>query len=118
MSGRWKIAYYETASGKWPVKEVIDGIEERLQAKVYNTFELLVEFGTKLGMPHVKKVSSTQLWELRVLGGRSLRFFYVVRMGRKFLILHGFVKKNTKTPRREIKVALARLRDHEERFSS
>lgn len=72
----WKIDYYETPSGRIPVQEFIDKLAEKPQAKVHNTLELLVEFGPQLKLPHAKKVSNTPLWELRVLGEKSLRFFY------------------------------------------
>jgi len=111
----WKIDYYETSSGRTPVKEFIDKLAEKPQAKVYNTLELLTEFGPRLGLPHAKKVKSTPLWELRVLGEKSLRFFYIAKVGKSFLLLHGFTKKRQKTPKKEIKTALKRLRDYESR---
>ncbi len=110
---KWKIEYFLTASGRTPVKEVIDGLSEKTQAKVYNTFELLSEFGPKLRMPHVKKVIGTPLWELRILGDQSLRFFYIAKIEQRFLILHGFVKKDQKTPKKEIKTALERLKNYQ-----
>lgn len=111
MAVRWKITYYKTSSGKYPVKEFIDALEETPRARVYNTLELLTEFGINLGMPHAKKVAGTPLWELRVLGEKSLRIFYVAKVGKEFLMLHAFTKKKQKTPRKEIKTALARLKD-------
>jgi phage-related protein len=111
----WKIDYYETSSGRIPVQELIDKLAEKSQAKVYNTLEFLAEFGPRLGLPHTKKIKSTPLWELRILGEKSLRFFYIARVGKSFLLLHGFAKKQQKTPKKEIKTALKRLRDYENR---
>lgn len=109
----WRIIYYKTPAGRFPVKEFIDNLDEKSQARVHNTLELLTEFGVKLGLPHAKKVTGTPLWELRILGEKSLRFFYVAKVGKEFLLLHGFVKKTQKAPRKEIKIALGRLRDYE-----
>lgn len=111
----WKIKYYSTSSNRTPVYEFINKLNEKSQAKIYNTFELLVEFGTKLGLPHTKKITNTPLWELRILGEKSLRFFYVAIVGKSFLMLHGFNKKSQKTPKKEIKTALSRLKDYKER---
>lgn len=113
--GGWKIVYYETPSGRVPVEEFINSLQEIAQTKVFNTFELLAEFGINLGLPHAKKVTSTPLWEVRVLGETSLRFFYIAKVGREFLLLHGFSKKRQKIQKKEIKTALARLREHESR---
>ncbi len=115
MPSRWKIVYYRNASGRFPVKQFIDDLEEIARARVHNTFELLVEFGVSLGLPHAKKVTGTPLWELRVLGEASLRFFYIAQKGREFLLLHGFTKKRQKIPKKEIKPALTRLREYESR---
>ena len=110
---RWKLIYYATSPGKYPVYDFIEKLPEKSQAKVYNTFELLVEFGVHLGLPHAKKVASTPLWELRILGEKSLRVLYIAVVSESFLLLHGFTKKKQKTPKKEIKTALSRLRDYQ-----
>lgn len=99
----WKICYYPG------VYEFIEKLPEKYQAKVCNTLELLKEFGPRLGLPHAKKITDTPLWELRVLGEKSLRFFYIAKEDKSFLLLHGFNKKSQKIPKKEIKTALRRL---------
>jgi len=61
---------------------------------------LLIEFNLKLAQPHVKKLLKTPLWELRILGKKSIRFFYFTQ-----------AKKTRKTPPKEIKTALNRYKD-------
>lgn len=112
---KWEIDYYETTSGKEPVREFIEGLETRAKSKVYQVFELLSEFGIILGQPHVKKVIGTPLWELRILGDNSIRLFYVIVVHGKFLILHGFVKRQQKTLVKEINTAIKRLFDYKSR---
>lgn len=109
---RWKIDYYLSSPGRSPVQDFIEKLSDKPRAKVYHTLELLVEFGIKLGLPHAKKITSTPLWELRILGEKSLRFFYIAKIGQSFLLLHGFSKKSQKTSRKEIKTALERLKDY------
>ena len=111
-SRKWKIEYYSTPSGRIPVKEFVENLADKPRARVFNTLELLAEFGTKLSLPHAKKVVGTPLRELRVLGEKSLRFFYIAKIGRAFLLLHGFTKKTQKIPRKEIKTALERLKNY------
>lgn len=112
---RWKIEYYKTSAGHEPIQEFIDNLEERYKTRVYHTLELLTEFGPLLRMPHSKKITGTPLWELRILGQVSLRFFYIAVIQKTFLILHGFTKKKQKTPKKERDVALKRLKEHQAR---
>ena len=115
MDDQWKILLYQTLQGDSPVKEFIDGLEQRAQAKVYDAINLLSSFGIRLGSPHVKKVTGTEIWELRILGADSIRVLYIAIIGKTFLILHGFKKKKDKTPPKEIKTAEQRLADHRTR---
>ncbi|MBI4157442.1 type II toxin-antitoxin system RelE/ParE family toxin [Candidatus Woesebacteria bacterium] len=114
---KWKIVYYESTNGSFPIYEFINGLEARAKSKVINTLDYLEIYGTRLGLPHVKKVTRTDLWELRILGSDNIRIFYVATFGRTFLLLHGFVKKSPKTPNKEIKIAVARLKEYKSRSS-
>lgn len=105
----WGIELYESPRGTKPVKDFLDSLEDSARDKVYASMELLKEFGVMLGPPHVKKLKGTRLWELRVIGESNVRMFYVVKIGKKFLILHGFLKKSQKTPEKEIEIAEKRL---------
>src|SRR3989344_3295129 len=112
MDKKWKIIYYETEKGDSPVFKFINGLELNTRTKVSNTLDLLKEFGTKLGLPHSKKLTGTQLWELRILGGNSIRILYIAMIGKNFLLIHGFQKKKQKTESKEIKTAEKRLREY------
>lgn len=115
MDEKWKILLYRTLQGESPVQEFIDSLELRAQAKVYDAINLLRSFGIKLGPPHVKKLTGTEMWELRILGADSIRVLYIAITGKTFLILHGFKKKKDKTPPKEIRVAEERLANHRTR---
>lgn len=53
-----------------------------------------------------------ELWEFRLLGKDGIaRALYVTRQGQRILIVRVFTKKTQKTPRREIKIALKRVKD-------
>lgn len=112
MEEHWKILLYQTIQGDSPIKEFIDSLELKAQTKVYDALNLLRVFGIKISSPHIKKVTGTQLWELRILGEDSIRVLYITLTGKTFLILHGFKKKKDKTPPKEIRIAKARLVDH------
>lgn len=106
---------YRSPNGDYPVQQFIDNLETEVQAKVRNTLKLLQEFGIRLGEPHVRKLTDTDLWELRILGRNNLRVFYVAVTSRTFILLHGFIKKKNKTPRKEIKIAEDRLIEYRSR---
>lgn len=115
MEEKWKVVFYRNPSGDYPVQRFIDNLDIKVQSKVLNKIKLLQNFGIRLGSPHIKKITGTELWELRILGGDSLRILYVTMVGRTFLLLHGFKKKKDKTPQKEIKIAEARLAEYRSR---
>ena len=115
MNEQWKILLYTTPQGDSPVKAFISGLELKTQAKIRNTIHLLQDFGTRLGPPHIKKLTGTQLWELRILGADSIRVLYIAISGKTFLLLHGFMKKRNKIPKNEITIAQGRLAEHRSR---
>lgn len=77
--------------------------------------DLLEAFGIVLGEPHTKSIGN-KLWELRVIGRRHHRVLYFVVSGRRFVLLHAFLKKTRKTPRKEIETGKARMADYIRRY--
>lgn len=82
-----------------------------IQARFLHVGELLAALGPqKVGMPHVRPLEG-KLWEMRLTGRDGIaRAVYVARTGRRLTVLHVFVKKTQKTPRKAIETAQARLR--------
>ena len=108
----WGIEFYEAANGQIPVKEFIEALNIKERAKVARTVDLLEEFGINLGMPYAEYVEE-DLWELRVrFANNRYRIIYFLNTGQKFILLHGFIKKTQKMPKKEIKVAKQRLADY------
>ena len=69
-----------------------------------------VEFSWPIGMPLVRSVGR-ELWEVRstLPQGRIARVLFCVT-GEQMVLLHGFIKKSQKTPKREIDLALKRMK--------
>ena len=108
----WNIEYYQSANGKYPVKEFIDALEVKSQARVGRTLDLLEEFGIKLGMPYARYLEK-QLWELRVrLGRNRYRVIYFLPEGKTFILLHGFSKKTDAVSRADLELAQSRRDDY------
>src|SRR3989344_1394509 len=115
MDEQWEILLYETLQGDSPVNDFILSLDLKAQSKVRAAIKMLQEFGIRLGLPHIKKLTGTNLWELRILGGDSIRILYIAISGKNFLLLHGFKKKKDKTPPKEIRVAEDRLAEFRSR---
>lgn len=116
MEEKWNILLYRTSQGDSPVEEFIRSLELKGQSKVRDVINLLRIYGTKLGLPHIKKLTGTAFWEIRILGSDSIRILYIATTGKTFLLLHGFKKKKNKTPNKEIRIAEERLADHKSRI--
>lgn len=104
----------------WHVKLIAAAEDELMalpadtRAKFLRISELLEEFGPlEVGFPHVRFVAGG-LWEMRMTGRSGIaRALYAARSGQELTVLHVFVKKTQKTPRKAIATALGRLRKNE-----
>ena len=85
------------------VEKFLTTLEKQTLAKVLRTVDLLEKFGHRLGMPHSKKMSK-EIFEIRIRGQREIRIFYCFHENVIYL-LHGFVKKSQKTPKKDLSVA-------------
>lgn len=102
----WSIEYYSQDLEK----EVL-GLPDGLLARYLHLTDLMLEFGANLGMPHTKAIESG-LFELRVKGKEGIaRIFYCTKIGQRIVMLHVFIKKSQKTPKRELKLAIQRLHE-------
>ena len=108
-----KVIYYTTETGENPVDEFINSLSEKQQRKLLRIIAHIVLYGLESVIPHLKRLTGTPLWEVRVLGRDNIRIFYVLMHEEKVLLLHGFVKKVQKTPTREIEIAITRFKEWE-----
>lgn len=83
-----------------------------LQSRFLHVSGMLEQFGPqKVGMPHVRPLEQ-KLWEMRMKGRDGIaRAIYFVATGRRLVVVRVFVKKSQKTPRREIDLALRRMKE-------
>lgn len=116
MPEKCKVIYYISPKGNNPVKEFLESISKKQKAKVFKIFQLLQEYGLSSIIPHVKKITGTPLWEIRILGQDNIRVIYATIQKDFILVLHGFSKKTQKTPAKEITTSLRRYSDWKQRF--
>jgi len=108
MEVGWKVIYYISKTGENPVKKFLNA-RPKVKLKAFRILSNIEEFGLSYAIPHIKKLTGTPLWEIRILGEDSTRILYATRQGKQILLLHVFIKKTDKTPRKEINISLARL---------
>lgn len=104
-----KVIYYKNDHGESPITIFLDSLNKSQQAKLIRIFSTIEEYGLLSILPHIKKLAGYPLWEIRILGKDSIRILYIEQHKDRIVILHGFIKKNNKTPRREIQIAMKRL---------
>ena len=105
----WKVLFFQTARGESPVEDFIKDQDEATHAKVLQAIKLLSNNGPFLKPPYIKKLQD-KLYELRISGKVAIRIFYIIT-NNEYYLLHAFKKKSQKTPSKELKVALDRMRE-------
>ncbi|MEX2163031.1 MAG: type II toxin-antitoxin system RelE/ParE family toxin [Sulfuricaulis sp.] len=73
--------------------------------------ERMEVYGPDLGMPHTRAMGRG-LFELRLKAAEGIaRVFYCTIVDRRIVMLHQFIKKSEKTPRKELEIALKRMKE-------
>ena len=102
----YTITYYSKA-----VQVQILELPDTLAARYIVLTRRISALGPNLGEPHTKSFGDG-LFELRLKGAEGIaRIFFCTLVGRRIVMLHGFVKKSDKTPLRERRIAEDRLRE-------
>jgi phage-related protein len=105
-------AFYVTDKGKRPVREWLMDLSPEDRKSIGEDIATL-EFCWPVGMPKCAPLKGVKgLYEVRsnISSGRVARVFFVL-MGNRMVLLHGFVKKTQKTPDKELKRAVARMKE-------
>lgn len=109
--GKTIVYYYTSPNGDQPITKFIDSLDSRQQAKLLRIINYVEVYGLQSILPHVKKLTGTPLWEIRILGKDNIRTIYAIMHNNSILIVNGFIKKSQKTPTKEIDLSLARFKE-------
>lgn len=100
----WEIDYYSD-----DVQKTIDDWPVGIRAYYARITERMLVFGPNPGMPFTRSMGQG-LFEIRARGKEGIgRAFFCVVVERKIIVLHAFIKKSQKTPRKELEIARHRL---------
>ena len=112
---------YKTESGECPIDEFINELIKDGQrvdvVKIQSYVDLLKELGDDiLSNSNWAKKLDDKIFELRPKSNRVLYFYH--SLDDKYVLLHCFKKKTTKTPKGEIDRARKEASDYERRNSN
>ncbi|OIP84743.1 hypothetical protein AUK04_02030 [Candidatus Roizmanbacteria bacterium CG2_30_33_16] len=88
------------------VDKYLNNISKEEHARIIKTINLFSDYGFKLSTKYLKKLSY-EVWELRA--GKQRVSFGLVKGN--IIIVNIFYKKTQKTPKREVDVAINRLKN-------
>ncbi len=110
----YDIYFYANKNGIEPVTEFIKELQQQSSKdarirvnKVHDYIQVLSLFGKSAGEPYIKHLDG-DIWELRPTRDRVL---FAGWTDTGFVLLHHFMKKTQKTPKREIEQAKRELAD-------
>ncbi|MEK7285966.1 MAG: type II toxin-antitoxin system RelE/ParE family toxin [Nitrospirota bacterium] len=102
----WRITFYRST-----LQEEILKLPAGIVARFLRYAERMEVYGPDLGMPHTRAMGKG-LFELRLKAAEGIaRVFYCTCVGRRIVMLHHFVKKSEKTPKKELDVAQKRMKE-------
>jgi phage-related protein len=105
---RWNIRFFNTR-----VKSETLAFPPTILANFLRIVEMIELLGPNLGKPHTDSMGDG-LFEIRAKGkegiGRSL-FCYANDKSQEIVILHSFIKKSQKTPKKELNIAKERYKE-------
>ncbi len=100
----WEITYYSEK-----VRQAIDGWPLGIRAFYTRVTERMKIWGPNLGMPFTRSMGG-DLFEIRAIGKEGIgRAFFCTITKRRIVILHEFIKKSEKTPKKELEIARKRV---------
>ena len=107
-----RAVFFRTDRGNEPVREWLEGLGERDERIIDADITVVVEHWplvTRTSL--VKKFQGEEnLWEIRsrISGGKRIaRVLFTIKSG-EIILLHGFIKKSQKTPRKDLRLARQR----------
>ena len=102
----YTIAYYSST-----VEKQILELPDTLAARYVVLTRRMLAIGPHLTEPHTKAMGDG-LFELRLKGAEGIaRVFFCTLIGKRIVMLHSFVKKTNRTPKRELETAHIRLKE-------
>jgi len=102
----WKIEFYNES-----VKESVKKLHPTIKGKFEAIREKILEEGPDIGMPFTKAMGKG-IFEIRAKGQAGIaRGLFCTIKNNTIIILHVFIKKTQKTPKKELELAIKRMKE-------
>lgn len=103
---KWQITFYNKK-----VEQTTLDFPPGILANFLHIAEMIEEYGPALGKPYTASMGKG-LFEIRSKGKEGIgRSLYCMVKGREIIILHSFIKKSQKTPKKELDLAKKRMKE-------
>ena len=110
MSMNWKVSFFNEKVSKATL-----AFPKGVLANFLHIVEMIEQFGPSLGMPYTKAFGKG-LFEIRAKGTEGIgRSFFCTIKGNEVVILHSFIKKTNKIPKKDLDIAQKRKKEVQER---
>ena len=104
------VVFFKTEAGNEPVREWLKELSKE-DCKVIGTDILTVQYAWPVGKPLVDNLGDG-IWEVRSrLDNRIARTLFAV-VDQEIVLLHGFIKKQQRTPQDELELAKKRKKQY------
>lgn len=93
------------------VQRQIAALPSSLRARYIAVSARMLMYGPHLGEPHTKALGNG-LFELRLKASDGIaRALYCLEVEQRIVVLHVFIKKSTKLPLKDIRLAASRMKE-------
>ena len=101
----WTIDFYRG------VEDAIIEMPPKIQARMIRLLELIEAHGANLGAPHTEPMGDG-LFEIRAKAKEGIgRGLFCYMKGKHIYMLHAFVKKSQRTPKKDLDLAKTRMKE-------
>jgi phage-related protein len=112
----WTVDFYAEGDGSAPVEAFLAQLPLEHRAKALAIVRLLEEMGPGLPFPYSSQVKG-KIRELRTQQGKDkIRILYFADDRRRFILLHGFIKRTDRLSKSEMETAQQRMERHNRRL--
>ncbi len=105
---RLTVRFYREASGSEPVRDWLKSLPSNEKREIGIDIKT-VQFGWPMGMPVVDFIER-DIWEVRSRFSTRIARVLFTLDGSYMILLHGFIKKDRKTPKPDLDLARQRLK--------
>lgn len=108
----FEVKYYQEISSQCPVEEFLIALRRVNNSLAGQAFKGIEKLRNRAYHKEpLSKHLESGLWELRIqAGSNTLRIIYTFAKGKIIILLHVFIKKQQKMPKKELEIARSRLR--------